>query len=95
MQCGGDNSFLTLVLPYRSAEYENNKEYFDTYYDEVAVLGMGKHFKSAITERNRYMAERADLVICYVDKKNGGAYNAVMYAEKLGKKIINLAEDDK
>ncbi len=92
--CGIHNSFLTLILPYRSAEYENNKEYFDLYYDEVAYISEGKHFKSAIQARNKYMAERADLVICYVDKKNGGAYDAVMYAGKLGKKVINIGEED-
>ena len=34
----------------------------------------------------------ADLVICYVEKENGGAYNAMKYAESVGKKVINLID---
>ena len=30
----------------------------------------------------------------YVEHKNGGAYTALKYARKLGKKIINLATDE-
>lgn len=43
--------------------------------------------------RNREMAERADLIICYIEHQSGGAYQAVQYAEKLGKTVINLAEE--
>ena len=31
-------------------------------------------------------------VIVYVKKSRGGAYEAMRYAEKLNKKVINLAE---
>ncbi len=30
-----DNSTLSLILPYPTAEYVNNQKYFDEYYDEV------------------------------------------------------------
>ena len=37
------------------------------------------------------MVDRADLVICFVKNGSGGAYKAMCYAEKAGKKIINIA----
>ncbi len=45
-----------------------------------------------IRKRNQCMIERADLVIIYVKHFSGGAYQAMRYAEKIGKKILNLAE---
>lgn len=52
------------------------------------------HFKRAHTVRNREMVDRSDLVIAYIIRKNGGTYQAVDYAEKIGKKVINLAIND-
>lgn len=49
------------------------------------------HPKGAITKRNRWMVEQADLLVCYVEQDEGGAYAALKYAKKLGKKTINLA----
>ena len=50
------------------------------------------HRKGAITKRNRWMVEQADIFICYVEKEEGGAYAALEYAQKLNKQIINLAD---
>ncbi len=36
------------------------------------------------------MIEQSDLVIIYIERKEGGAYTAMKYAEKLNKKVINL-----
>ncbi len=80
---------LTLFLPYPTAEYTNNIEQLEKYYDNFEVL-RNTHPKSAITERNKIMVDRADLVICYISQKSGGAYRAVEYARKQNKKIINL-----
>ena len=33
------------------------------------------------------MAEQADLILCYIERESGGAYKAVQYAKKLGKKF--------
>ena len=91
-----DNSYLVLVLPYGTAEYENNQEYFEEYYDEseVSYEASKAHPKSAIQIRNREMVDRADLIICYIEEKHGGAYQTIKYAEKAGKTIINLFEED-
>lgn len=87
------NNFFVLVLPYPTAEYQNNIRYFEEYYDEIEICqaSAGAHFKSAIQIRNREMVDRADLVVCFIDHKSGGAYQTIQYAQKQNKKIINLA----
>lgn len=86
------NSTLTWVMPYETAEYRDNEESFHEYYDEVEICAesaMG-HFKGAIQKRNRHMVDRADLLICFVEKEEGGAYQTMQYALKSGKKVINI-----
>lgn len=90
-----DNSALVLVLPYLTAEFSNNQDSFESYYDNVEICGAAadKHFKSAIQVRNRQMVDRSDLVICCVERKSGGAYQTMQYAERQGKKIVNVAHN--
>ena len=81
---------------YKKAEYrDNEKEYLD-YYDEVEVCAESSeaHQKSAIQVRNRSMTDRADLVVCCIQHKSGGAYRTIQYAEKQGKEIVNLADEN-
>lgn len=89
---GNNNSELTLVLPYSNKDIE----YYEQYYDNIIIPKCVRIAfpKGAITKRNRWMVEESDLFICYVEHENGGAYNALKYAKKLGKKIINLAMDE-
>ncbi|MBO6229315.1 MAG: hypothetical protein IK990_06735 [Ruminiclostridium sp.] len=84
------NSALVLVLPYMTAEYSNNKASFEDYYDEIEVFDSG-HFRSAFGQRNRSMVDRSDLVICCIERDEGGAYETVKYARKNNKKILNVA----
>jgi len=90
MAMGQENSCLICVLPYP----EKNMEYYEKYYDSVIIPEcIEKSYpKSAITKRNRWMTEQADLFICFVDHESGGAFDALRYAKKLGKEIVNLAE---
>ena len=92
--CG--NTHFTLVLPYLKAEYRDNEKEYLNYYDEVEVCAESAeaHPKSAIQVRNRGIVDRSDLVICCIQHKSGGAYWAVRYAEKQGKKIVNLADEN-
>lgn len=52
---GSNNSALVWVQPYPIAEYENNQESFNSYYDEIEMCAESSaaHFKSAIQIRNR------------------------------------------
>jgi len=40
------------------------------------------------------MTDRADLVVCCIQHKSGGAYRTIQYAEKQGKEIVNLADEN-
>lgn len=88
-----DNSVLVWVMPYPKSEYVDNTDSFDSYYDEVEVCqeSCSAHFKVAITIRNNSMIDRSDLVVTCVERKSGGAYRALEYAEKTKKEIINIA----
>lgn len=91
-----DNSFHILVLPYATAEYQNNVQSFEDYYDEIEICqeSAHAHFKSAIQIRNRRMVDRADLIICCIERELGGAYQTMRYAQRQNKKIINLAVEE-
>ncbi len=92
--CG--NTHFTLVLPYMKAEYHDNEQSYFNYYDEVEICSDSAeaHPKSAIQVRNRSIVDRSDLVICCIQHKSGGAYRTVQYAEKQGKKIVNIADEN-
>ena len=86
------NCSLIWVLPYIKAEFRDNEKNFLEYYDDVEVCEQSSkaHFKSAMQIRNRAMVDRADLVICCIQHKSGGAYKTVQYAEKQDKNIFAL-----
>ena len=89
---GYGNTHFTLVLPYMKAEYrDNEKEYLD-YYDEVEVCAESAdaHPKAAIQIRNRKMVDRSDLVVCCIQHQSGGAYKTVQYAQRLGKRVVEV-----
>lgn len=88
-ETGNENIFLTLVLPYETAELRNNTESFESYYDSIEICD-SKNFKFAIVARNHEMIDRSDMVVVYVKNESGGAYQALKYAEKNQKRIINL-----
>lgn len=92
-----DNSALVLILPYATAEYLNNEHAFHNYYTDVEIsyAASKAHPKSAIQIRNREMVDRANLVIGYVDRREGGAWKAMEYAAELGKQVFNIAEEYK
>ena len=89
-----DNSSLILVLPYARAEYLNNEETYHNYYSEVEISyeASKAHPKAAIQIRNREMVDRADLILCCIEREQGGAWQTIQYAIKQGKTVINLAD---
>lgn len=46
----------------------------------------------AISRRNKYMVEKSDLVIGFITRSRGGAYQTYDHAVRKGKKTVNLAE---
>ncbi len=89
------NTAHVLVLPYMRTEYRDNEEGFLKYYDEVEICEKSckAHYKSAIQIRNRDMVDRSELVVCYVENQQGGAYTTMQYALKQCKKVINVADE--
>ena len=87
-------SALVLVLPYPKAEYINNLEAFEQYYDEVRICEeSGKaYFKAAYKIRKRIVIEQSDLIISCIEHNSGGAYQAAAYGKRIGKRVINIAE---
>ncbi|MEE0975064.1 MAG: hypothetical protein UH853_05060, partial [Muribaculaceae bacterium] len=70
--------------------------YYEKFYDEIWYpIDSKTHPKAAITKRNQWMVDNADLLIAYVEEgRKGGALTTLKYAEKQGIKIINLAIRD-
>ena len=89
---GHHNSSLVLLQPYPMKD----DPYYEKFYDEIWYpIDSKTHPKAAITKRNQWMIDNADLLVAYVklDRK-GGALTALKYAEKQGVEIINLAVSD-
>ena len=93
---GKQNSSLILVLPYTTAEYLNNEVSFRAYYSdiEISYAASKSHPKAAIKIRNRELVDRADMIICAVKNSRGGAADALRYAVRQGKRIINLYDEE-
>ena len=89
-----NNFSIILVLPYLTAEYKNNKNSFEKYYDEIQIYekSLVSHFKASIKIRNCEMINKSDLIIFYVERKSGGAFDAIRYSNKNYKDIINIFE---
>ena len=82
-----ENSTLILVLPY----HVKDEAYYESYYDSICYPNAPKvHYRAAITKRNEFMIDHADLLVSFVDTPSGGAYTAMRYAEKRGVPIRNL-----
>ena len=39
------------------------------------------------------MVDRSDLVVCCIERKYGGTYQTIQYADRSGKAIINVMRD--
>lgn len=75
-----------VVLAYLPGKDYGMQEY-ETVYPE-GIETVPKRF--AIDFRNRWMIDRSDYVISYVNRNFGGAAKAKSYAEKKRKVIINI-----
>jgi uncharacterized phage-like protein YoqJ len=87
------NITIWFITPYITESYQKNRlEHYSRMYDGIIYPEIeNKPLKFAITYRNRWMVEKSDYVIAYVDHAFGGAYKTYRYAKTKGKRIINLA----
>ncbi|MBE6562809.1 MAG: hypothetical protein E7660_03635 [Ruminococcaceae bacterium] len=91
-----DNSCHTLVLPYETAEYRNNRQSFENYYDNIDIFenSDNTHYKAVFQKRNREMIDRSDLTVFYLERRFGGAYQTFEYARKQKKEMILISNED-
>lgn len=75
----------TLVIPYLNRNYDT-KLYDDTTYPPLE----GVPLKYAISKRNEWMVDQADVVVAYVQHSWGGAAATLRYAESKHKRIIRI-----
>ena len=90
------NIRLLLVLPYMMQDINDNKDYYEQSYDDILVPMelMGVHYKGAIKKRNQWMLDRSDVLLAFVYREFGGAYETLQYAKKRpSMDIINFAEE--
>lgn len=92
---GKERCSLVWIMPYEKAEYTKNAGDFDNYYDSVEICQASAdvHPKAAIQLRNKYMVDRSDEVVFYVEHERGGAYTTMKYAVKCNKKIVNIVKN--
>ncbi len=87
---GSERCAISLILPYKRANIDIITPQFDSVI--VPPCAEKAYPKSAIFEKNKWMVEQSDMIICYV-KRQGGAKRMLEYAEKKAHiKIINLAD---
>lgn len=91
-EMGDEYSSLVLILPYVTTQSGSYWKELERFYDiiEVCEESSQAHYKSAYGVRNRKMIDRADTVVFYVKRETGGAYEALKYAERIGKECIKL-----
>ena len=77
----------TLVLPYLDRTVDA-KKYDGTLYPPLEKVPR----RFAISKRNEYMVNEADIVVAYVTHDWGGAAATLAYAQRKRKEIINYAE---
>lgn len=90
-----NNCEVIFVTPYITESHQNKiKHIMETkLYDSVLYPPLENvPLKFAISRRNEWMANEADIIIAYVEYSYGGAYKALEYAKRKGKHIINLAK---
>ena len=75
----------SVVLAYLPTQKRESDDLSDTMYPEIEG-----HPQFAIERRNRWMVDRAEYCICYVNRPWGGAYRSVLRAKRKGLTVINL-----
>lgn len=84
------NIKLILVKPYLTKKINDIGGYLYTLYDDIIIPTelADAHYKSIIKKRNRLIVDWCSVVIVYVKREYGGAFDAMKYAEKQSETII-------
>ena len=86
------NKFRQILL--KHMDYASDITIVDTepYYKHKYGLPVGQYRVSKLQWRNQYMIDNSDATILYLNptSRKGGTYNALRYAEKVGKPYNNI-----
>ncbi len=87
---------LVLVLPYMTKELNTHKDYYTSRYDEIIIPDLSAtHYKAAIQARNRWLVDQADILLSYVFRDFGGAFQTEKYAILSKKQVIQLHKNSR
>lgn len=82
------------VTPYISESYKDRIDLMRSRYDDVVFPPIESvPLKYAISRRNEWMIDQADVVISYVTHSFGGAATTLRYAYRKKKTIVRLISD--
>lgn len=89
-----ENISLIYITPYITEQYQKHHlDYIKTLYDEIIYPNIeSKPLKFAISYRNKWMAEKADIIVCGINHMTGGAYQTYLHAKRNNKEIFNISE---
>jgi len=89
------DSRLVFVTPYIDQLYLDRHLPLNGEYDEILYPDLeNKPLRFAISYRNKYMVEKSDVVIAYIERSFGGAYKTYTLAQKKGKTVYNLFQNE-
>ena len=91
------NCEIALITPYITESHQKKLQALQSAhkYDTIIYPPLEKvPPRFAISKRNEWMIEQADVVIAYVRNSYGGARQTLKYAKRKKKVIINLADCD-
>lgn len=83
---------ITIKVVQTSFTFLKYKDDINSEFENLVYPIEEVYFKERITFTNKCMVNDSDLVVCYVDKNRSksGAKNAMNYALKMGKEVINI-----
>lgn len=86
------NIKLVLVVPKMNSTITNQRDYYESMYDELIIPAESDaaHYKAMITVRNRWMVDNSDFIITYIRREHGGAFTTYKYTQKKEISVINL-----
>ena len=87
------DSKLIFITPYIYPDYQKISLDYKDKFDDIIYPGLEKTpLRYAISHRNKWIVQQADVIITYVVRKYGGAYSMYKYANTKGKKIYNISD---
>ena len=87
------NARLIFVTPYMTEAYQKSRlEPVKPLYDAIVYPPIeSAPFRFAISHRNKWMVEQADVLIAYVIHEFGGAYTTCKHAKRKKKQVFDFA----